>query len=39
MYPFDVETVMKSVNKTGKCIIAHEAPISSGIGAEVAAKI
>eukprot|EP00828_Plagiopyla_frontata_P033422 TRINITY_DN433_c0_g1_i7.p2 TRINITY_DN433_c0_g1~~TRINITY_DN433_c0_g1_i7.p2 ORF type:complete len:393 (+),score=75.25 TRINITY_DN433_c0_g1_i7:977-2155(+) len=39
VYPFDVETVMKSVNKTGKCIVVHEAPVSSGIGAEVAAKI
>lgn len=39
VYPFDIETVAKSVNKTGKCIIAHEAPVSSGIGSEVAAKV
>ena len=39
VYPFDVETVAKSVNKTGRCIVAHEAPVSSGISAEVASKI
>ena len=39
LYPFDVETVAKSVNKTGRLIVSHEAPISSGLGAEISAKI
>jgi len=39
VYPFDVETLVNSVNKTGRCLISHEAPISSGISAEVASKI
>lgn len=26
IYPYDQETLIKSVNKTGRCIIAHEAP-------------
>ncbi len=39
LYPFDFETIMKSVNKTGRLIISHEAPVSSGLGAEISAKI
>jgi 2-oxoisovalerate dehydrogenase E1 component beta subunit len=37
--PWDVETVERSVNKTGKLVVSHEAPITCGFGAEVAAKI
>ncbi|KAJ3192167.1 hypothetical protein HK101_006947 [Irineochytrium annulatum] len=37
--PWDVETVVKSVNKTGRCIITHEAPVTGGFGGEVAAAI
>ena len=37
--PWDEETVMKSVNKTGKCIVTHEAPLTCGFGAEVTSKI
>jgi len=37
--PWDVETVLASVSKTGKVIITHEAPITSGFGAEIAATI
>jgi 2-oxoisovalerate dehydrogenase E1 component beta subunit len=37
--PWDEETVLESVKKTGKCIITHEAPITSGFGAELASKI
>lgn len=39
VYPFDRDTVIKSVKKTGKCLVTHEAQISSGIGAEVASTI
>ena len=28
-----------SVNKTGRCIVSHEAPITGGFGAEVAAAV
>ena len=37
--PFDFETVMASVAKTGRAIIVHEAPRTCGFGAEISAQI
>lgn len=37
--PWDKEAVYQSVKKTGKVLIAHEAPRTSGFGAEIAASI
>lgn len=37
--PWDEETVLNSVKKTGRCIVTHEAPITSGFGAELVSKI
>lgn len=37
--PWDVDTVEASVKKTGRLLIAHEAPVTNGFGAEIAAKI
>jgi pyruvate dehydrogenase E1 component beta subunit len=37
--PFDEETVLKSVRKTGRVVIVHEAPHTGGFGAELAATI
>jgi 2-oxoisovalerate dehydrogenase E1 component beta subunit len=37
--PLDTETLSKSVNKTGRCLIAHEATRFGGFGAEIAARI
>uniref|UniRef100_A0A023F899 2-oxoisovalerate dehydrogenase subunit beta, mitochondrial n=2 Tax=Triatoma infestans TaxID=30076 RepID=A0A023F899_TRIIF len=37
--PWDVETVLKSVKKTGRVIVSHEAPLTSGFGAELATTI
>lgn len=39
LVPYDIETISKSVNKTGRCIVAQEAPRTSGFGAELAAQI
>ncbi|ELR05226.1 hypothetical protein VC83_07731 [Pseudogymnoascus destructans] len=39
VYPWDKETVLKSVKKTGRCVVVHESMINAGIGAEVAAAI
>ena len=37
--PLDEETIIASVQKTGRAIIVHEAPRSGGWGAEIAARI
>ncbi len=37
--PWDEETVINSVKKTGRCLVTHEAPITCGFGAELTAKI
>jgi pyruvate dehydrogenase E1 component beta subunit len=37
--PFDHETVVGSVAKTGRAVIVHEAPRSSGFGAEISAQM
>ena len=39
LLPYDIETVSASVNKTGRCIVLHEAPRTSGFGAEMVAQI
>ncbi|EGR27395.1 hypothetical protein IMG5_196650 [Ichthyophthirius multifiliis] len=39
IYPCDMDTLVKSVNKTGRCIVSHEAPVTGGIGSEIAAGI
>ena len=37
--PWDKETVIKSVQKTGRALIAHEAPHTLGMGAEISATL
>ncbi len=37
--PFDVDTLVASVKKTGRCVIAQEAPRTCGFGAELVASI
>ena len=37
--PLDLATILESVAKTGRCVIVHEAPRTSGFGAEIAAGI
>ena len=39
LLPFDVETIIQSVQKTGRVVIVHEAPRTCGFGAELAATI
>jgi pyruvate dehydrogenase E1 component beta subunit len=39
LMPFDVETILESVKKTGRAVIVHEAPRTCGFGAELAATI
>jgi 2-oxoisovalerate dehydrogenase E1 component beta subunit len=37
--PLDLTTIFASVRKTGRCVVVHEAPVTGGLGAEVAARI
>lgn len=37
--PLDIDTITASVKKTGRCVIAHEAPITGGFGGELTALI
>ncbi len=37
--PLDMPTVLESVRRTGRLIVAHEAPHSFGVGAEVATRV
>ena len=39
LVPLDIEAVEKSVEKTGKCMVVHEATRTSGFGAELAALV
>lgn len=37
--PLDMDTILKSVEKTGRCVIVHEAARTCGVGAEIAAQL
>lgn len=37
--PLDLDAIATSVQKTGRCVVAHEAPKTQGFGAEISALI
>ena len=37
--PLDVETILESVKKTGRCVVLHEARRTLGLGAELSALV
>jgi pyruvate dehydrogenase E1 component beta subunit len=37
--PLDMRTILASVEKTGRCVIVHEAARNVGVGAEIAARL
>ena len=37
--PLDIETILSSVAKTGRCVIVHEGARTCGVGAEISALI
>lgn len=39
LVPLDLSTIVESVTKTGRCVVAHEATLTSGFGAELAASL
>jgi 2-oxoisovalerate dehydrogenase E1 component beta subunit len=39
LVPLDMDTILDSVAKTGRCVICHEAPLTGGFGAEIAARL
>jgi 2-oxoisovalerate dehydrogenase E1 component beta subunit len=39
LWPLDIDTIVASVRKTGRCVVLHEATQTSGFGAELATLI
>lgn len=37
--PLDTDVLVESVQRTGRCVVVHEAPVFTGFGAELAARI
>src|SRR5690606_4723774 len=37
--PLDLAPVYESVRKTGRLVVVHEAPLTGGIGSEIAARV
>lgn len=37
--PLDIDTILASVEKTGRCVIIHEAARTGGVGADISAQI
>lgn len=39
LVPLDESTILDSIRKTGRAVVVHEAPLTAGFGAEIAARI
>jgi 2-oxoisovalerate dehydrogenase E1 component beta subunit len=39
LLPYDLETIRASVEKTGRCVVVHEATLTGGYGAELVALV
>ncbi|WP_082802015.1 alpha-ketoacid dehydrogenase subunit beta [Herbidospora cretacea] len=37
--PLDMPVVRDAVNRTGRCVVVHEAPVFNGLGGEIAARV
>ncbi len=37
--PLDIDCVLSSVRRTGRCVVAHEAVTRGGVGAEIASQV
>lgn len=39
LLPLDLDTIVQSVRKTGRCVVVHEATLTSGFGGEIASLV
>jgi len=39
LFPLDMDTIVESVVKTNRCVVAHEAIVRGGVGGEIAAGV
>ncbi|OUS30460.1 alpha-ketoacid dehydrogenase subunit beta ['Osedax' symbiont bacterium Rs2_46_30_T18] len=39
LIPLDIDTIKASVQKTGRCVVVHEATLTSGFGAEILSQV
>jgi pyruvate dehydrogenase E1 component beta subunit len=39
LLPLDIDTIVAAVERTGRCVIVHEAPLTAGFGAEIVATL
>ena len=39
LLPYDLDTIVASVKKTGRCVVVHEATLTAGFGAELSALV
>ena len=39
LVPLDIDTIVQSVKKTGRCVVVHEATLTSGFGAELVSLV
>jgi 2-oxoisovalerate dehydrogenase E1 component beta subunit len=39
LLPYDLDLIVGSVKKTGRCVVVHEATLTSGYGAELSALV
>jgi 2-oxoisovalerate dehydrogenase E1 component beta subunit len=37
--PLDLAAIVASVRRTGRCVVVHEAPVTGGLSAEIAARV
>jgi pyruvate dehydrogenase E1 component beta subunit len=37
--PLNAGPILRSVTRSGRCVIVHEAPLTGGFGAEIAARV
>ncbi len=39
LHPFDLETVLESVRKTGRLLVVHESPLRCGVGGDIVRRV